>query len=91
MHGVSIAQYNIRSALCVPFWEESRVYGAIYLDNLAKTHAFTRDDLDLVTAIANLIAMRIKQEELKRRRFRCAHDADWLARAFKGMGTAPRG
>ena len=64
MQGVSIVQYNIRSALCVPLWEESRVYGAIYLDNLAKTYAFTRDDLDLLTAIANLVAMRIKQEEL---------------------------
>jgi adenylate cyclase len=64
MAGQSIVQYNIRSALCVPLWEESRVYGAIYLDNVAKTYAFTRDDLDLLTAIANLIAIRIKQEEL---------------------------
>ncbi len=64
MQGQSIVQYNIRSALCVPLWEEQRVYGAIYLDNLAKTYAFTRDDLDLLTAIANLIATRIKSEEL---------------------------
>ncbi len=64
MAGQSIMQYNIRSALCVPLWEESRVYGAIYLDNVAKSYAFTRDDLDLLTAIANLIAIRIKQEDL---------------------------
>ena len=64
MGGESIMQYNIRSALCVPLWEESRVYGAIYLDNVAKSYAFTRDDLDLLTAIANLIAIRIKQEDL---------------------------
>ena len=64
MAGQSIMQYNIRSALCVPLWEESRVYGAIYLDNSAKSYAFTRDDLDLLTAIANLIAIRIKQEDL---------------------------
>jgi len=64
MAGQSIMQYNIRSALCVPLWEEARVYGAIYLDNIAKSYAFTRDDLDLLTAIANLIAIRIKQEEL---------------------------
>ncbi|MBI2933076.1 MAG: FHA domain-containing protein [Planctomycetes bacterium] len=65
MEGMSIVQFNIRSALCVPLWEEQRVYGAIYLDNLAKTYAFTRDDLDLLTAIANLIASRIKQEDLR--------------------------
>ncbi len=63
MQGLSIVQYNIRSALCVPLWEEKQVYGAIYLDNLAKSYAFTKDDLELLTAIANLIAIRIKQEE----------------------------
>lgn len=63
MAGLSIVQYNIRSALCVPLWESDRVYGAIYLDNLAKSYAFTKDDLELMTAIANLVAIRIKQEE----------------------------
>jgi adenylate cyclase len=63
MAGLSIVQYNIRAALCVPLWEADRVYGAIYLDNLAKSYAFTKDDLELMTAIANLIAIRIKQEE----------------------------
>jgi adenylate cyclase len=61
--GLSIVQHNIRSALCVPLWEESKVYGAMYLDNLAKSYAFTKDDLELMTAIANLIAIRVKQEE----------------------------
>jgi adenylate cyclase len=64
MAGLSIVQYNIRSALCVPLWEADRVYGAVYLDNLAKSYAFTKDDLELMTAIANLIAIRIKQEEI---------------------------
>jgi len=64
MQGQSIVQYNIRSALSVPLWEGNKIYGAIYLDNVARTYAFTRDDLDLLTAIANLIAIRIKQEEL---------------------------
>jgi adenylate cyclase len=63
MAGLSIVQYNIRAALCVPVWEGDRVYGAIYLDNLAKSYAFTKDDLELMTAIANLIGIRIKQEE----------------------------
>jgi len=67
MQGLSIVQYNIRSALCVPLWEEKQVYGAIYLDNLAKTYAFTKDDLELLTAIANLIAIRIRQDETQAR------------------------
>jgi len=63
MQGLSIIQYNIRAALCVPLWESDKVYGTIYLDNLAKSYAFTKDDLELMTAIANLVAIRIKQEE----------------------------
>ncbi|HVE41262.1 MAG TPA: adenylate/guanylate cyclase domain-containing protein [Planctomycetota bacterium] len=63
MAGLSIVQYNIRSALCVPLWEGDRVYGVLYLDNLAKSYAFTKDDLELMTAIANLVAIRMKQEE----------------------------
>ncbi|MBI3272860.1 MAG: FHA domain-containing protein [Planctomycetes bacterium] len=62
--GVSIIQYNIRSALCVPLWEKQEVFGVIYVDNLLKAHAFQEDDLDLLTAIANQIAIRIKQEQL---------------------------
>ncbi|MHC4606629.1 MAG: adenylate/guanylate cyclase domain-containing protein [Planctomycetota bacterium] len=65
MQGLSIVQYNIRSALCVPLWESERTLGVIYLDNLAKAYAFTRDDLELLTAIANLVAIRIMQEELQ--------------------------
>ncbi len=67
MQGLSIVQYNIRSALCVPLWEEKQVYGAIYLDNLAKSYAFTKEDLELLTAIANLIAIRIRQDETQAR------------------------
>jgi adenylate cyclase len=67
MQGLSIVQHNIRSALCVPLWEESKIYGAMYLDNLAKSYAFTKEDLELSTAIANLIAIRVKQEETSAR------------------------
>jgi len=62
--GLSIAQYNIHSALCVPLWEKQDVFGVIYVDNLMQTYAFTQDDLELLTAIANQIAIRIKQDEL---------------------------
>lgn len=62
--GMSIAQQNIRSALCVPLWDKEDVLGVIYVDNSIRAHSFTNDDLDLMTAIANQIAIRIKQEEL---------------------------
>ncbi len=62
--GVSIIQYNIRSALCVPLWEKQEVLGVIYLDNLVKSYEFKEDDLELLSAIANILAIRIKQDEL---------------------------
>ncbi|MDP6958692.1 MAG: FHA domain-containing protein, partial [Planctomycetota bacterium] len=62
--GMSIVQFNIRSVVAAPIWEQQGVLGAIYLDNVAKTHAFTEDDQRLLTAIANLVALRMKQEEL---------------------------
>jgi len=62
--GMSIAQQNIRSALCVPLWEKQDVFGAVYIDNQVFSHSFTNDDIDLLSAIANQIAIRIKQDEL---------------------------
>ncbi|MDI6788158.1 MAG: FHA domain-containing protein, partial [Planctomycetota bacterium] len=62
--GMSIAQQSIRSAICVPLWEKEDVLGVIYLDNQMHAHCFTNDDLDLLTAFGNQIAIRIKQDEL---------------------------
>jgi adenylate cyclase len=61
---VSIVNLSIRSALCVPLWEADKVYGAIYMDNRAASYAFTQPDLELLTAIANLVAIRLRQESL---------------------------
>lgn len=62
--GMSIIQYNIRSAMCVPLWEKEEVFGVIYLDNQMKTYPFEIADLHILGAIANQVAIRIKQEEL---------------------------
>lgn len=64
LEGMSIVQFNIRSVVAAPLWEGEGVFGAIYLDNFAKTHAFTEDDENLLAAIGNLVAVRMKQEEL---------------------------
>lgn len=60
----SIQAGQIRSALCAPLWDDDQVLGAIYLDSRIQAYAFTREDLVLVNAIANLIAIRLKQEAL---------------------------
>jgi adenylate cyclase len=61
---MSIVQQKIRSVLCAPLWDDEDSYGTIYLDSLSRTYAFTEDDRALLTGIANLIAIRMKQERL---------------------------
>jgi adenylate cyclase len=63
--GQSIAAWDIRSVLCVPLWAESEVYGVLYIDNLKQQHAFTEPDLELATGVANLVAIGLKQQQLK--------------------------
>lgn len=64
LQGQSIVTINIRSALCVPLWDEQEVRGIIYTDSLTEANAFTEKDLDLLTAVAHQIAIGIKKEEL---------------------------
>ena len=63
MQEPSIVENKIRSTLCVPFLEQGQVHGVIYVDNVTRPYAFSKDDLELLTAIASLIALRIKYEE----------------------------
>lgn len=60
----SIADYNIQSAMCVPLWEEDEVFGVIYVDDEMEKEAFDDEDLDLLSAISNQVAIRIKQKVL---------------------------
>lgn len=60
----SVRQSKIRSAMCAPLWDQEQVLGVIYLDSLEQSYAFTRADLLLLNAIANLVALRLKQEML---------------------------
>jgi adenylate cyclase len=62
--GESIHAYHIRSAMCVPLWSESDTLGVIYLDNLFEAHAFTEEELELVTAVANQVAIGMRQIRL---------------------------
>jgi adenylate cyclase len=62
--GHSVLAYNVRSALCVPLWDNEQIQGIVYLDSVLEAYAFTVNDLALLSAIANLIAIRIRQERL---------------------------
>lgn len=75
----SIMSTGVRSAICAPLWFASpedggeRVIGLVYLDTLQRTQAFSEDDLQALSAIANIAAAKIEnvrllEESLQKRR-----------------------
>lgn len=62
--GKSIVMHGIRSAMCVPLWNRSRVIGAVQVDSPIHIGTFNEEDLDLLTALANFAAVAIERAQL---------------------------
>jgi serine phosphatase RsbU (regulator of sigma subunit) len=60
----SIVQQKVRSLLAVPLQTNDRVIGLIYLDSPHLVREFTREDLNLLTVMANVAAIRIEHIRL---------------------------
>src|SRR6202044_3562200 len=61
---MSIVQQQIRSMLAVPLQTDDRVIGLIYLDSPHFIKEFTKEDLSLLTVMANVAAIRIEHTRL---------------------------
>jgi serine phosphatase RsbU (regulator of sigma subunit) len=61
---LSIVDQKIRSILAVPLQTNDRVIGLIYLDSPNHIREFTREDLNLLTVMANVAAIRIEHARL---------------------------
>jgi sigma-B regulation protein RsbU (phosphoserine phosphatase) len=75
----SILASGIRSAMCAPLWftatddGQDAVIGLVYLDSLQRSHSFSEEDLQILTALANVAAAKIEnvrllEESLEKRR-----------------------
>jgi len=60
----SILQQKVRSFMAVPLQTNETVIGLIYVDVPNRLPDFTRDDLNLLTVLANVAAVRIERERL---------------------------
>jgi sigma-B regulation protein RsbU (phosphoserine phosphatase) len=60
----SIVLGGVRSVMAVPLAVEKRVSGMIYVDNLLNINRFTERDLQLLTLIAGVAAIRIENMSL---------------------------
>jgi adenylate cyclase len=60
----SIVDLSIRSLMCAPFICKSELLGVISVDTKSSRHAFSADDLAMLTSIAGQAAIAIKNAEL---------------------------
>src|SRR6202012_2091410 len=60
----SIVLHQVRSMMAAPLQTSDGVIGLIYVDNGAVIRPFTREDLDLLTVMANIAAIRIENARL---------------------------
>jgi serine phosphatase RsbU (regulator of sigma subunit) len=61
---MSIVEQKVRSMLAVPLQTNDRVIGLIYLDSPNLIREFSREDLNLLTVMANVAAIRIEHARL---------------------------
>jgi sigma-B regulation protein RsbU (phosphoserine phosphatase) len=75
----SIMASGVRSAMCAPLWfttelgAEDAVIGLVYVDSMRRGGSFTEDDLQVLSALANVAAAKIEnvrllEESLEKRR-----------------------
>ena len=60
----SVVRSNVRSAMCVPMWNNEEIVGIVYADRASIVHPFTEDDLKLLTLLANVAAVKIENARL---------------------------
>jgi phosphoserine phosphatase RsbU/P len=60
----SIVSQGVHALMAAPLQTDDRVIGLIYVDTSHWLREFTGDDLNLLTAMANVAAIRIEQERL---------------------------
>lgn len=60
----SIVMHRVRSMMAVPLQTRNQVIGLIYVDNGAVIRPFSKEDLDLLTVMANVAAIRIEHARL---------------------------
>lgn len=60
----SIVMHRVRSMMAVPLQTGDRVIGLIYVDNSTFIRPFSQEDLDLLTVMANVAAIRIEHARL---------------------------
>jgi sigma-B regulation protein RsbU (phosphoserine phosphatase) len=84
----SIISQGVRSLMAVPLQTKDRVIGMLYLDSASAARAFTREDLNLITVMANMAAVRIeiaRLAEIEDRERRVSLEMEQAAEIQRGL------
>jgi len=90
---MSIVEQKVRTLMAVPLQTKDRTIGLIYVDSPNMFRAFTKEDLSLLTVMANVAAIRIEHarlaevEETERRMARELQQAAEIQRSFLPAGA----
>jgi len=60
----SIIAESIHSAICLPLWNNKEVIGLIYMDRGVAEQPFSKDELYLMSSLANMAAIKIENTRL---------------------------
>jgi eukaryotic-like serine/threonine-protein kinase len=85
--GMSIVGSSLKSVLCAPFVRDDKVLGVIQLDTSSTRHAFSKDDLDLLSAIAMQAAIAIENARAYKKRQEYARNLVYLGRATQRLSS----
>jgi serine phosphatase RsbU (regulator of sigma subunit) len=61
---MSIVEQRVHTMMAAPLQAKERIIGLIYLDSPFVLREFTQDDLDLLTVMANIAAIRVESARL---------------------------
>ncbi|HVW85967.1 MAG TPA: SpoIIE family protein phosphatase [Bryobacteraceae bacterium] len=91
----SIVEQNIRTLMAVPLQTREQIIGVIYVDSPSLLREFTKDDLSVLTVMANVAAIRIEQTrfaEIEQARQLLARDLEQAAEIQRRFlpGVAPK-
>ena len=88
----SIVLQAVRSAMAVPLFDNREVLGLIYVDSQEPGVAFTPQQLEVLTLLANMAAVKISNARLlaaEQARQRLAHELATAVQIQRGMLAAP--
>jgi len=86
LSGKSIVDSNVRAFLCVPCVQHGRIVAILQVDS-SQERSFNEDDLELLTAIANFVAVHVDNCKSYRRRQEYNQQLFHLGRATQRLSS----